>query len=180
MPDMNQPGLVSSVFKKEIWVRCVDCNNTLRAASPWFQSLRFRKRKWVSNDDTLYSVCVFFQVLCQRALCRPSPRGGSARSLHRHAHQRYGERGQHEICHHVRQRRNVGAAAAACCRQPGRNSGLSGTHKIFNTHVCLIKAWGSIFLWHTFCSGVLLHWMHALSSYSGVYAWVRFILSWIL
>ncbi len=75
-----------------------------------------------------------FQVLCQWAFCRPAPCGGAARSLHRHTHQRLGQRGQHAICHHFRQGRDVGAASATCCRQPGRNCGLPG---YCSMHWCL-------------------------------------------
>lgn len=66
------------------------------------------------------------QVLCQRAVCRPAPRGGAARRLHRHPHQRLAQRGQHALRHHLRQGRHLGAAAGARRRQPGRERGLSG------------------------------------------------------
>lgn len=69
------------------------------------------------------------QVLRQRAFRGPSPCGGPAGSLHRHAHQRLGQRRQHAVGHHFRQGRNLGAAAAARCRQLGRNGELPGTKK---------------------------------------------------
>lgn len=67
-----------------------------------------------------------FQVLCQWAFCRPAPRGRPARRLHRHTRQWLIQRGKHAICHHLRQRRDMGAASATCCRQPRRNCGLPG------------------------------------------------------